>query len=361
MNESTWLAELIARARPVDEAARAAALVRHDRLTKPPGSLGRLEELGAWLAAVQGRVPPSLGGAAVVVAAADHGVAAAGVSAYPQEVTQQMVLNFARGGAAVCAMARAAGARLVVVDAGVRGGPLRLPGVRDAWAGDGTADFRRGPAMTEEQLRACLAAGAGIALDLAAAGADVFIPGEMGIGNTTAAAAVTSAATGASPDLTVGRGTGVSDERLAVKRAAVEQALAVNAVRPDDGQEILRRLGGFELAVLAGVMLGAAAERRAVVLDGYISTAAALAAVRIAPALRGYLVAGHRSAEPGHALALDDLGLAPLLQLDMRLGEGTGGLAALPLLRAAAAVLGEMATFDEAGVSDSDEVVRDER
>jgi nicotinate-nucleotide--dimethylbenzimidazole phosphoribosyltransferase len=325
-----------------DDARRA-----YDSKTKPRGSLGRLEELGVRLAEIRGFVPDSLE-AAVVVAAGDHGVAAEGVSAYPSEVTAQMVANFASGGAAINVLARQAGARLVLVDAGVAG-PVDAPGVRELRLGPGTASFTSGPAMTEEQARRGLEAGAALVDELG--GIDVVGLGEMGIGNTTSAGAITAALLDVPPESVCGRGTGVDDAGLARKVDAVRRGLAANPAR--DPLSVLAGLGGFELAVLAGVVLGCARNRVAALLDGFITTAAALVAVRLEPAAGEVLIASHLSPEPGHALLLDALGLRPLLDLELRLGEGSGAALALPLLRSAVAILAEMATFDDAGVTDA--------
>ena len=301
----------------------------YDRKTKPRGSLGRLEELGMRIVEVRGFVPERLR-TAIVVAAADHGVAAEGVSAYPQEVTAQMLANFRAGGAAINVLARQAGARLEVVDAGV---------------GAGTANMTRGPAMTDERCADLLAAGEDLAEELAV---DVVGLGEMGIGNTTAASALTASLLGVAPARVCGRGTGLDDAGLARKVDVVTRALAAN-----DGREPLAAVGGFELAFLAGLAIGCARRRIVVLVDGFITAAAVLAATRREPGVRDVLVAAHRSTEPGHALILEELGLQPLLDLGLRLGEGSGAALALPLLDASIALLNEMATFDDAGVTDA--------
>jgi nicotinate-nucleotide--dimethylbenzimidazole phosphoribosyltransferase len=319
----------------------------YDGKTKPRGSLGRLEELGVRLAEIRGFVPRSLE-AAVVVAAGDHGVAAEGVSAYPSEVTAQMVANFASGGAAINVLARQAGARLVLVDAGVAT-PVDASDVRALRLGPGTASFTAGSAMTEEQARRGLEAGAALVDELH--GVDVVGLGEMGIGNTTSASAITAALLDVPPESVCGRGTGVDDAGLARKVDAVRRGLAANPARDPLG--VLAGLGGFELAVLTGVVLGCARNRVAALLDGFITTAAALVAVRLEPAAGEVLIASHLSPEPGHLLLLDALGLRPLLDLELRLGEGSGAALALPLLRSAVAILAEMATFEDAGVTDA--------
>ncbi len=319
----------------------------YDAKTKPRGSLGRLEELGVRLAEIRGVVPRSLE-AAVVVVAGDHGVAAEGVSAYPQEVTTQMVANFAAGGAAINVLARQAGARLVLVDAGVAV-PVVAEGVRSLRLGAGTASFTRGPAMSEEQARRGLEAGAALVDELG--GVDVVALGEMGIGNTTSASAIAAALLDVEPEAVCGRGTGLDDAGLARKIDAVRRGLEANSARDPLG--VLAGLGGFEIAVLAGVVLGCARSRVAALLDGFITGAAALVATRLEPAVGDVLIASHRSPEPGHTLLLDALGLEPLLDLGLRLGEGSGAALALPLLRSAVAILEEMATFTDAGVTDA--------
>jgi nicotinate-nucleotide--dimethylbenzimidazole phosphoribosyltransferase len=290
--------------------------------------------------------------AAVVVAAGDHGVAREGVSAYPQEVTRQMLLNFAAGGAAICVLAREAGARLVVVDAGTVE-PVDDPRIRPVRIGAGTASIADGPAMTRDQALEAVAAGIDLAGELAAEGIGAVCLGEMGIANTTAASALCAALLPADPAAVCGRGTGLEDAGLRQKIEVVRRALEASEPDADDPLGCLAALGGFEIAVLTGVALGGAAARLVVVLDGFIVGASALVASRLAPALSDYLVASHISPEPGHRLVLDALGLGPLLDLDLRLGEGTGAVLALPLLRASLAVLSDMATFDQAGVSDA--------
>ena len=346
--------EIAARIEPADARAMRAAELRQGRLTKPPGSLGRLEELSVRLAGMFGTPRPAPRGKTLVVAAADHGVVAQGVTGYPQEVTAQMVLNFLSGSAAVSVMARKAGVELVIVDAGVAPPLPDHPGLLSVGVGTGTADMTRGPAMTREQAEACVAAGVRIATEAAERGADIIGTGDMGIGNTTASSAITATFTLRPPDVTTGRGTGRNDLEMRHKIGVVERALAANRPDPADGLDVLAKVGGFEIGVLAGVVLGAALARRVVVLDGFISGAAGLIAHSMAPHARDYMVAGHVSAEPGHRIVLSHLGLEPLLDLGMRLGEGTGAVLAMGLVEAAAACLAEMATFDEAGVSDRD-------
>jgi nicotinate-nucleotide--dimethylbenzimidazole phosphoribosyltransferase len=331
----------------VAEAARAAL----DAKTKPRGSLGRLEDLAVRIAEIRGTPAPGQLRAAVVVAAADHGVAAHRVSAYPREVTGQMLTNFAAGGAAICVLARHAGADLHVFDLGVATPPV--PGVRDLRVAEGTADLTVGPAMTMGQLDRCLGAGSSVAVELADQGIGIVALGEMGIGNTTSASALVAALLEADPAAVCGRGTGVDDDGLARKVAAVRSALTANRVDRRDGRRVLAALGGFEIAFLTGLAIGAAERRMVALLDGFITGAAALAAERIRPGTRSAMVAAHRSPEPGHSLVLDALGLEPLLDLGLRLGEGSGAALALPIVNASLAILEEMATFESAGVTDA--------
>lgn len=335
----------------IDEAAAAAAARRLDRLTKPQGSLGRLEELAIRLAGMTGDPWCRFERRAVVVMAADHGVTEEAVSAYPSEVTLQMVANFAAGGAGINVLARKAGAQVVVVDMGVKT-PPGIPGVLDRRLGPGTKNMTREPAMTRAQAEAAVATGRELAAQLAAGGATLLLTGEMGIGNTTAASAVTAALTGRAPREVTGRGTGLDDAAFAHKVAVVERALALHRPDPADPVGVMASVGGFEIAGLAGLILGAAERRVPVIVDGFITGAAALTACAIAPGARAYLIASHRSVEPGHGAILDALGLEPLLDLRLRLGEGTGAALALHLVDAAVAIRDEMATFDEAGVSE---------
>lgn len=323
-----------------------------DRKVKPPGSLGRLESLAVQLAVLQETLEPRMDRARILIFAADHGVAAEGVSAYPREVTAQMVRTFASGGAAITVLARTLGLEVEVVDVGVDAELPELPGVVAVRVRRGSRNFVQEPAMSPEELEAALEAGRAAARRAAATGADAIGLGDMGIGNTTAAAALISALTGASPAETVGRGTGVDDRGLAVKRAVVEAALRLHAPHLSHPRSALAAVGGLEIAALAGAALEAARLRRAVLVDGFISTAAALAAVRLNPEIRPALFYSHRSAEAGHGLALMVLGATPILDLGMRLGEGTGSALAFPILKGAAAVLRDMATFSQAGVTD---------
>lgn len=346
------LAETIARIGPADPDLLAASQAALDQKTKPRRSLGRLEELACRVAAIRGSAAPGALEAAVVVAAGDHGVAAEGVSAYPQEVTRQMLATFASGGAAICVLARAAGAELLVVDAGVVS-PLEHPRIRRARLGPGTANIAEGPAMTRVQALHALAAGIELAAELQGRGIAIVALGEMGIANTTSASALCATLLPADPASVCGPGTGLDEEGLRRKLAVLRRALEVNRADASDPLGVLATLGGFEIAFLVGLALGAAAERLVVLLDGFITGAASLVAARLSPPVTESMVASHLSPEPGHALVLEALHLRPLLDLGLRLGEGTGAALALPIVRAACAVLAEMATFAEAGVSDA--------
>ena len=346
------LDRLLARLRPPDEAARRAAQRAFDLKTKPRGSLGRLEQVATQLAALEGVAVPARPNAVLVVAAGDHGVAEEGVSAYPQEVTRQMVANFAAGGAAINVLAREADAALVVVDTGVVE-PCADPAVRAHRFGAGTANIARGPAMPRDVAVTAVVAGAALAGELLDDGFDLIAVGEMGIANTTPAAALCACLLPAGPAAVCGHGTGIDAEGLRRKIAVVGRALAVNDPDARDPIGVLSALGGFEIAFLTGVVLGCAAHRRPVVLDGFITAAAALVAARLAPESVGAMIASHRSPEPGHELVLDALGLEPLLALTLRLGEGSGAALAVPLVRSALALLNDMASFEAAGVTDA--------
>jgi nicotinate-nucleotide--dimethylbenzimidazole phosphoribosyltransferase len=350
------LADVIAAVAPADQAAMTAARERQDRMTKPRGSLGVLEEVSVRLAGLAGACPAPLPEpACVAIFAADHGVHAQGVSPWPQEVTAQMVANFLAGGAVVNAFAAQAGAEVTVVDVGVAATLDPVPGLLPRKIAPGTADFTSGPAMAREQAVAALTVGAEIARDLVAAGNRCLITGDMGIANTTASAALICAFTGADPAEATGRGTGIDAATYARKVDVVCRGLALHrpvVSDPADPVGVLAAFGGFEHAALAGFILGAAALRVPVILDGVISGAAALAAAALAPDVIAACFAGHRSVEPGHAIALDRLGLTPLVDLGLRLGEGTGALLALPLVQSAARALRDVATFDSAGVTE---------
>jgi nicotinate-nucleotide--dimethylbenzimidazole phosphoribosyltransferase len=349
--------DTIVRIGALDTAAMALAQQRLDRLTKPPGSLGRLEELVVTLAGVTGRPDAPMTNRQVVVVAADHGVVAQGVSAYPGAVTAQMVANFLAGEAAVNVLARSAGAAVTVVDVGVEGDIPTVesgPGATlvSARLRRGTDDFTRGPAMSRDDAWRAIEIGIGLVEDLRLGpGLDVLAVGEMGIGNTTAASAVVAALTGRPAREVTGRGTGVDDEGMARKVAAIERGLAVNHVDPADPISVLASVGGLEIGALVGLLLGAAANRVPVVLDGFITGAAALIGGALQPALAPFLIAGHRSSEPGHQIALDALGIKPYLDLGLRLGEASGAVLLLGVIASACNVRDEMATFESAAVS----------
>ena len=333
--------------------ASAGILAQHrlDQLTKPTGSLGRLEELARGLAEISGRCPPELAHPVIFILAGDHGVVEERVSAYPQAVTAQMVENFLQGGAAINVLARHAGARVVVADFGIAGPLSPHVALRSHRIGPGTRNMSREPAMTGVEARAAIEAGIALVESERPRGLDLIGTGEMGIGNTTAASAIVAVLTGAPVAAVTGRGTGVDGAGRRRKIEAIERAILVNQPDPDDALDVLAKVGGFEIAGLVGVVLAAARHHIPVVVDGFISSAAALAAIRMAPAARHYLLASHRSAEPGHRHALDALGLEPYLDLGMRLGEGTGAALCIDLARAAVKLLTEMATFKSAGVS----------
>ena len=348
------LEQIIARIQDLDQTALAAATARQNTLTKPPGSLGRLEELSIQLAGISGTPIPSIKDKVIITMAGDHGIVAEGVSAYPQEVTPQMVLNFLYGGAAINALAQHVGARIVVVDMGIAADMEPHPSLVIKKIAHGTANMTQGPAMTRQQAERALTAGIEIVTAEIEKGLDIVGTGDMGIGNTTPSAAIAAVLTGESPAKIAGRGTGVDDEDLKRKIDAIERSISVNQPNPKDDLDVLAKVGGFEIAGLAGVMLGAAAHGKAVMVDGFISTAAAMIAVVLAPKVKPYLIAAHRSQEYGHGLMLEWLGLNPLLDFDLRLGEGTGAALGISIAEAACKVLAEMATFAEAGVSDKE-------
>jgi nicotinate-nucleotide--dimethylbenzimidazole phosphoribosyltransferase len=349
----TLLDDTLAAIGPPDAAARAAARERLDRMTKPRGSLGRVEDLAVALCGIAGACPPPLPEpATVAVFAGDHGVHAQGVTPWPQEVTAQMVANFLAGGAVINAFARQLGVEVRVVDVGVAAPLDPVARLHQRRVVAGTADMTKGPALTRDQAWRAVEVGIQTARELVASGSRCLVTGDMGIANTTAAAALICAFTSADPGAATGRGTGIDDATLAAKTDTVRRALARHRPDPADPLGVLAAVGGCEHAALAGFVLGAAALRVPVLLDGVNAGAAALASASIAPDAVGCCVAGHRSAEPGHRIALDHLGLEPLLDLGMRLGEGTGALLALPVVLAAARALHDVATFDAAGVVD---------
>lgn len=348
MTDTWWLNPCKA----IDAQAYENALARQQQLTKPAGSLGQLETLAVQLAGLQGQVKPSVDQVWIAIFAGDHGVVAEGVSAYPQAVTGQMLLNFVSGGAAISVLARQLDAQLEVVDLGTVTSSLDLPGVRHLNIGAGTANFVNGPAMTEAQGRLALHAGRDSVLRARESGAQLFIGGEMGIGNTTAASALACALLECQVRDLTGPGTGLNAQGVSHKVAVIERALARHAAQRGDALHTLFNLGGFEIAALVGAYLACAQEGVVVLVDGFICTVAALVATRLNPACREWLLFGHRGAEPGHGHVLQSLDAQPLLELGLRLGEGSGAALAVPLLRLACALHGQMATFAEAAVAD---------
>jgi len=340
--------DLAASIEALDEEAMEQARARQQVLTKPAGSLGRLEELAVQIAGITKQAIPVIERKVVIVMAGDHGVTAEGVSAYPSAVTTQMVLNFLRGGAAINALARQEGARVVVVDVGIAA-DLHSPDLVERKVAYGTANMATGPAMTRAQMLEAIHTG--IAIFEEQQGIELVATGEMGIGNTTASSAITAALLQLPVAQVTGRGTGLDDEQLAHKVRVIERALAVNTPDARDPLDVLMKVGGLEIAGLVGVILAAAARRVPVVIDGFIAGAAALVAVELNAAVASYLIAGHTSVEQGHALILMRLGLRPLLNLDLRLGEGTGAVLAMGIIEGALHTHREMLTFAEAGVS----------
>jgi nicotinate-nucleotide--dimethylbenzimidazole phosphoribosyltransferase len=345
--------ELAEEVEAADASAIEEAWERHRRLLKPPGSLGRLEELGTRLAGIAGECPPPVpGNPAVVICAGDHGVLAQGVSPWPREVTAAMVETFCAGGAAVSALAKTVGARVSVLDVGVASDLERHPLLRAAKVRRGTDDLSEGPAMDREEAARAVLAGAGIVEELVeSGGVDLLVTGDMGIGNTTPAACLIATFIGRPAREVTGRGTGIDDATLGLKIRVVERALDLHRPEPGDPLGTLAALGGFEHAALVGLILMGAVYRIPIILDGVVSNSAALLARALAPHSIDYAIAGHLSVEPGSQIALEKLSLEPLLDLAMRLGEGTGGLLAVPLVQAAARLLNEMATMDEAGIA----------
>jgi len=344
------LEKTLSQIRELDREAMAKNQARLDILTKPPGSLGVLEEISLKLAGITGNPMPTIGDKAVVVMAGDHGIVQEGVAAFPQEVTPQMVLNFLAGGAAINVLSRHVGARVVCVDIGVIS-TVSHPGLIVKKVKTGTNNMAKGPAMSREEAVKALEVGIDIATEQVRNGCTLLATGDMGIGNTTPSTAILAALTGLPVGNIVGRGTGVDDHRLALKIKAIERALEVNQPNPKDGLDILAKVGGLEIGGLAGVILGAAATRTPVVIDGFISTAAALIAATVEPRAKDYMIASHVSEEPGHKHMLDYLQLPPMLHMKMRLGEGTGAVLAFNLVEAATKILHEMATFADAGIS----------
>ncbi len=348
------LNDTISRIDGLDLKSMRLARERQDQLTKPQGSLGVLEEMSVKLAGIQQRPIPGITKKVIIVMAGDHGVAVEGVSAFPQEVTPQMVANFAAGGAGINVLARHAGAEVQIVDMGVAC-PIDIPGVIDRKVRPGTANMAEGPAMSRDEAIASIEAGIEVAEAAIAEGADLLGTGDMGIANTTASSAILTVFSGVELGHSVGRGTGIGSEALAVKREVIARAIKVNQPDKQDGLDVLAKVGGLEIGGLAGVIIGAAANRVPVIIDGFISGAAAMVAASIAPESRSYMIASHVSVEPGHKLMLEELALKPMLFMNMRLGEGTGAALASSLVEASCKVLAEMATFAEAGVSEKDQ------
>jgi len=350
-DESSFIKQIYEQIEPIDQSWLRAAGERQLTLTKPPTSLGRLEEIANRLAAIQRTLNPRVTDKRIYVVAGDHGVTAEGVSAYPREVTAQMVDNFLSGGAAINVLGRAGGIEVRIVDAGVDADLTDRAQLIQAKAMRGTANFALGPAMTRAEAEWCVAAGVELAQVAASDGVHLLGIGEMGIGNTTAASAITAVLLGRDPEMVTGRGTGIDDEGLAHKIEVIRLAIRVNEPDASDAIEVLAKVGGAEIGMMAGIVLGAAAKRLPIVLDGFISTAAAALALTLQPNVRDYLFIGHKSAERGHAALIEMIGEQPVLDLCMRLGEGTGAALAMHVIEAAAKLLSEMATFEVAGVS----------
>jgi nicotinate-nucleotide--dimethylbenzimidazole phosphoribosyltransferase len=346
------LADTIKQIRPLDHCIEAAAQQRLDSLTKPQGSLGLLEEMARRVTTIQGAIPPRLGRKVLYVFAADHGITHEDVSAYPKEVTAQMTYNFLNGGAAINVLAQHHNVAIEIVDAGVDHEFAGSKGLRNCKIRRGTANFARGPAMTRDD--AARAVELGIMLAREAAAQNIFLlgSGDMGIGNTSSATAILCAVTGATPADVVGRGTGIDDATLKRKVAAIQRGLTINRPDPQDALDVLAKIGGLEIGAMIGTILGAAALRIPMVLDGFISGAAALLANKFSPDVRDYLFASHLSVEPGHRLILDELNLRPVLDLQMRLGEGTGACILMGLIEAAVKIMRQMATFKSSGVKE---------
>lgn len=348
------LDEVTAQIKPLNTNAMEQAKERQRQLTKPAGSLGRLEEIAVHIASITGQSRPTIPRKAVIIMAGDHGVAAEGVSAYPSAVTPQMVYNFLHGGAAINALARYAGANVIVVDVGVAA-DIQHPQLLSRKIAYGTANMLEGPAMTQEEMLGAIRVGIETLNILADRGLNLVATGDMGIGNTTASSAVTAALLNEPARLVTGRGTGIDDKQLAHKIQVIEQAIAKNKPDPTNALDVLMKVGGLEIAGLTGVMLAAAARNIPIVIDGFISGAAALVAVNICPTVRDYLLAGHVSVELGHRMILKKLWLTPILDLSLRLGEGTGAVLAMGIIEGALRVHNEMLTFAEAGVSNREE------
>lgn len=345
--------EMISRVGELNEQVMAAARERQNSLTKPPGSLGVLEEVAIKVAGIMQLAVPEINGKAVLVMAGDHGVAAEGVSAWPSDVTAQMLQNIVAGGAAINVLARQAKAKVIVVDVGVKGN-FSLAGVENCKVRPGTANICQGPAMTMSQATKAIEAGFRQAQKAVDEGADLLATGDMGIGNTTPSSAILAALSNMPVAKIIGRGTGIDHFGLQRKISAVQKALNINKPDPRDALDVLAKVGGLEIAAIAGVILGGAAKRVPVLIDGFISGAAALIAAGLAPKTKNFMFASHLSDEPGHLYMLGILGLEPILKMKMRLGEGTGAVLAMPIVEAACKIHSEMATFQQAGVQNKD-------
>jgi len=353
-NSASLIAQVCRQIRPIDQTWLSAARERQLTLTKPPNSLGRLEEIANRLAAIQRTATPIISKKRIYVVAGDHGVTIEGVSAYPRDVTRQMVDNFLRGGAAINVLGRSGGIEVRVVDAGVDADLSDRAELIHAKVVRGTANFALGPAMTRAAAEACLVKGIELAQAAASDGINLLGIGEMGIGNTTTASAITAVLFKCDPESVTGRGTGIDDAGLAHKIEVIRRAIEINKPQADDAIGILAKVGGAEIGVMAGIVLGAAAKHLPVVADGFISTSAAALALNLQPNVRDYLFIGHRSAERGHTALIESIGEQPLLDLSMRLGEGTGAALAMHVIEGAAKLLTEMATFADAGVSNKE-------
>ncbi|NWF92569.1 MAG: nicotinate-nucleotide--dimethylbenzimidazole phosphoribosyltransferase [Syntrophaceae bacterium] len=338
--------------KPLDENAMAAAKTRQDHLTKPQGSLGQLETISFQVAGITRNPRPRITHKVIFTLAGDHGVTREGISAYPSEVTGQMVQNFLRGGAAINVLARRVGARVIVADLGVASVLEHHPDLRDKKVAMGTRNMLEGPAMSQNEALRSIEAGIELVEEELKRGVDILGTGDMGIGNTTSSSAITAVITGAQVAQVTGRGTGLGEEGWRRKVRVIEKALEINRPNPKDAIDVLSKVGGFEIGGIAGLILAGANHRIPVVIDGFISSAAALIATSLCPEVKPYLIASHQSAEPGHKTILEHLGLKPLLNLDLRLGEGTGAALGIFLVEASLKILDEMATFVEAGVSE---------
>lgn len=336
--------------RPINKDLMDLAQKRLDSLTKPLGSLGRLEELARQIVGITGKIRPEVKEKVIITMAGDHHVVEEGVSAYPQEVTPQMVLNFVGGGAGINVLARHVGAKIVVVDMGVTT-DIDNPKVINKKVGYGAANIAKGPAMTRAQAIKSIENGIGLVEAEIEGGADIIGTGDMGIGNTTPSSAIVAAITQTPVEKATGKGTGINDKIFENKIEVIERALSLNKPNTNDALDVLAKVGGFEIGGLTGVFLGAAANKKPVVIDGFISGAAALLAFKLKPEVRDYMIAAHQSVEAGHRIILEEIGLSPLLDLNMRLGEGTGAALGISVIEASVRILNEMATFEEASVS----------